>query len=406
MEQPNPTFIGLPRQPIFIDPVPATLVPPERPTTPVPNPTFLGLPRQPFAPINPNTQRSTRLTRNNRLQIQTLHDAHHSNADIHRLTGFSKKAIQYALKHRLTPQHNRAGRPPQISSTEGDRLEAFVRASKRNRRLSYEQLLTEVFPNRDDIGPAAVKNCLERRGYRRRIALRKPILSPQNRLTRLNWAWEHLHWTTEQWNSILWSDETWVKSFRHRKTWITRLPGEELEETCIVKKPRKAGGWMFWGCFHADIKGPYLFWEKEWGSINSDSYCQHVIPLVDGWNRIHTDLFGDPELLFMHDNAPGHAAAKTIQELRDRGIRTIEWPAFSPDLNPIKHVWNKMKDWMQREYPDNPLDTTTARGYDMLRQQVTAAWEAIGREYLRELVDTMPERCLDVIIAGGGHTKW
>ena len=285
-----------------------------------------------------------------------------------------------------------------------------MRTSKRTRRLSYYHLLLQVFPHRlegpDKIGAIAVQNCLERRGYGRRVALRKPILSPKNRQARLDWAWAHVHWTMEQWNTILWSDETWVKSFRHRKTYITRKPGEEYDETCIVEKPRKTGGWMFWGCFHSDIKGPFLFWEKEWGYITAQSYCDRTVPLVDGWNRIHEDPLFGPELLFMHDNAPGHAAAETIQELRDRGIVVMEWPAFSPDLNPIEHVWNKMKNWMEREYPDNPLETQGNAQYDRLREQVTAAWEAIGRDYLRELVDSMPIRCIDVIMAAGGHTKW
>jgi hypothetical protein len=120
-----------------------------------------------------------------------------------------------------------------------------------------------------------------------------------------------LHWTDEDWDRILWSDETWVKSWQHRKTYVTRKAGEELEETCITEKPRKTGGWMFWGCFHANIKGPYIFWEKEWGSIDRHSYMAHTVPIIDGWNRIHTDPFGDPELLFMQDNAPGHAAQET-----------------------------------------------------------------------------------------------
>ena len=163
---------------------------------------------------------------------------------------------------------------------------------------------------------------------------------------------------------------------------------------------------MFWGCFHADIKGPYLFWEKEWGSINQFSYQEHIVPLIDGWSRIQSDAFGEPELLFMQNNAPGHAAHTTIAELLERGVRLIEWPACSPDLNPIESVWNKMKDWMMHRYPENPVKTSSEADYDRLREQVTAAWEAVGRDYLRSLVRSMPERCLDVIIANGGHTKW
>ena len=38
----------------------------------------------------------------------------------------------------------------------------------------------------------------------------------------------------------------------------------------------------------------------------------------------------------MQDNAPGHTARITLEELEARNIRVIVWPPFSPDLNPIK----------------------------------------------------------------------
>jgi ketohexokinase/beta-glucosidase len=210
----------------------------------------------------------------------------------------------------------------------------------------------------------------------------------------------------DQWNQILWSDETWVQSFRHRKTYITRKAGEELEDTCIVEKPRKTGGWMFWGSFHGNIKGPSLFWEKKWGNITAESYCRHTVPIIANYIQANADPLFGPLLEFMHDNAPGHAAVETVAEMQKREIYTIQWPAFSPDLNPIEAVWNKMKDWMEKEYPDNPLETSSKAQYRRLRAQVTAAWEAIGQDYLQELVESMPERCLDVILANGGHTKW
>jgi hypothetical protein len=52
-------------------------------------------------------------------------------------------------------------------------------------------------------GPGSIKRVLKRRGYSRRIALREPPISEANRLIRLTWAHEHLHWSKEQWYEIL-----------------------------------------------------------------------------------------------------------------------------------------------------------------------------------------------------------
>jgi hypothetical protein len=59
-----------------------------------------------------------------------------------------------------------------------------------------------------------------------------------------------------------------------------------------------------------------------------------------------------------------------------------------------------MKDWIAIHYPERKAT------YDQLRQQVIEAWNAIGSEVLRDLVQSMRQRCQDVIDANGGHTKW
>ena len=133
---------------------------------------------------------------------------------------------------------------------------------------------------------------------------------------------------------------------------------------------------MFWGCFHGLKKGPGIFWEKKWGTIKEESYKERIVPVVDGWIRLQFRESG-VELKFMQDSAPAHAAKGTIEELSNRGIQCIKWPAYSPDLNPIEMVWNWMKDWIQDKYDDE------LHSYDALRQAINEAWEAVPERFWR-----------------------
>ena len=103
----------------------------------------------------------------------------------------------------------------------------------------------------------------------------------------------------------------------------------------------------------------------------------------------------------MHDNAPVHTATTTKAYLRLQGIQPIAWPPYSPDLNPIETVWNRMKDWIEENYQDKAFT------YPQLRRIVQRAWdEAITPEFLWDTLCTMPQRCQDVIMAEGGYVKW
>ena len=155
---------------------------------------------------------------------------------------------------------------------------------------------------------------------------------------------------------------------------------------------------MFWGCFAGPEKGPCLFWEKEWGSINSQKYCEKIVPLIDGMVSMR------PWLSVMQDNAPAHTAAITMEDMSQRLIQPIFWPANSPDLNPIEAVWNKMKDYIQRHHPN--LGCGKQRTQDSLRNIVKEAWDSVSSEDLVRLIQSMPARCQAVIDADGGPTRY
>jgi transposase len=339
----------------------------------------------------PKAPRKPMLSRDQRIKIHTLQShSHKTYSEIAQDVECSLNQVKYAITHRLTPQKHRCGRYLLLSEAEISDLIDFVCISRQNRRMTWLELSTIW-----NCSEKAISNALKSEGFSRRIARKKPPISEANRIKRLAWAKEHLDWTTEQWGTILWTDETWVTGGRHTRTWVTRRKGEELNPTCIVDKIQRKSGWMFWGCFSGLTgKGPGLFWEKSWKTINKESYVEHTVPVIEAF------IHDNPGLFLMQDHAPGHAAKYTIDELESRDIQLIFWPPYSPDLNPIETVWNTMKDWIQARYLDDKLS------YKILRKAVIEAWDAIGENELAELLNSMPQRCQAVIDANGLYTKF
>lgn len=100
---------------------------------------------------------------------------------------------------------------------------------------------------------------------------------------------------------------------------------------------------------------------------------------------------------FVQDNSSVHTA-RIVQEWFEEfpQIERINWPAKSPDLNPIENLWaHTIRDW-----------PTNLNRRDMLRQHVQARWDNITRDYCASLVHSMEQRLNDVIAAGGYYNKY
>lgn len=136
--------------------------------------------------------------------------------------------------------------------------------------------------------------------------------------------------------------------------------------------------------------------KDRFSDCKKERYTERIVLLIYSWLRLR------PHLSLMQDNAPAHAGRLAQEELLERGLRLILQPPFSPDLNPIEDIWNWMKDYIKLAYEIEK----TFNSYDNLRRVVKEAWEAVPLEKLVERLETMPQRCQDVIDAEGGYTNW
>ena len=83
----------------------------------------------------------------------------------------------------------------------------------------------------------------------------------------------------------------------------------------------------------------------------------------------------------------------------DHEYQLLDWPAQSPDLNPIEHLWGHLK-WKVSDYPEPPA------GILELWERVRGQWAKIDVEVCRNLIDSIPRRAEAVLKAKGGFTKY
>ena len=82
----------------------------------------------------------------------------------------------------------------------------------------------------------------------------------------------------------------------------------------------------------------------------------------------------------------------------------LDWPPYSPDLNPIEHLWYRLK---QKVYEVRPDIEQFGGGADRVRDALSDALERVW--YLIEedlLVESTPWRVAACIKAEGWYTKY
>lgn len=118
----------------------------------------------------------------------------------------------------------------------------------------------------------------------------------------------------------------------------------------------------------------------------------------------------EPGSIFLQDNAPTHTA-RVVQEwlgewASAHGITILDWPAYSPDLNPIENLWKILKENIYKKDPELATLTSTIASKERLIRVAIGCWHEIKEDVLHELVKSMRRRLSAVIAAKGWYTKY
>lgn len=279
----------------------------------------------------------------------------------------------------------------------------IVSTSLRNRFSNAVQLQQQLqATRRRAVSVSTVRRRLKEKDIMSRRAATGPKLTAQHRQARLQFGREHVNWTLAQWSAVLFSDETRVCLFcNDGRRRVYRREGERFAQACIQETVEYGGGsCMFWGGISAEGKTDLVCVSRTGGARGQGSLTAHryVTEILEEHVVPYAGFIGEGFTL-MHDNARAHTAMIVRDYFQEVGIPIMRWPARSPDLNPIEHLWDQLKRQVRSR---NPAPTTLQE----LEEAVIEEWARIPQEEALKLVRSMQERMEAVIRARGGNTRF
>ncbi len=124
---------------------------------------------------------------------------------------------------------------------------------------------------------------------------------------------------------------------------------------------------MIWAAMSSAGVGPLCFLKSTVNAAIYQEILEHfMLPSAD-------KLYGDADFIFQQDLAPAHTAKGTKSWFNDHGVTVLDWPANSPDLNPIENLWGIVKRKMRDTRPNNSDD---------LKAAIKATWASQGKQKL------------------------
>ncbi|EYC03119.1 hypothetical protein Y032_0096g2948 [Ancylostoma ceylanicum] len=114
---------------------------------------------------------------------------------------------------------------------------------------------------------------------------------------------------------------------------------------------------------------------------------RHLLPSLRGRRPLKYTI--------QQDNAAVHVSQSTKTWLSKNRVNVMDWPACSPDLNPMENLWGIIA----RKVYSNHCQFQTI---DDLKTAVIDAWEDVEDDTLRNLVNSMPNRLFEVASRQGG----
>ncbi|GFX00567.1 transposable element Tcb2 transposase [Trichonephila clavipes] len=204
---------------------------------------------------------------------------------------------------------------------------------------------------------------------------------------------EHVNWRRNEWSNVLFSDESHFSvHLDNRRIFIWRDRGSRNNPAFVHESVRFGGGGVLVNG-GISIDGCTDLYIIRHGPLTARRYRDEILrPFVIPYTAtIRYDF------ILMDDNCRPHRANLVEDFLFEEGIVRMEWPACSPDMNSIEHVWAALGRQVTGRQP--PPQTLQKLGRALLEE-----WDRILQLVINSLIDSMSQRCSTLLAVRGNHT--
>jgi transposase len=307
-----------------------------------------------------------------------------------KICGVGKSTVQeWWNKHLSNLKKNLGGRPTKLSL---ETKHACIRAITSGGYKSPNAITTMLSKDLDiKVNSRTVRRALNEGGLKAAEKEKKPRLSEANIKAWLDFALTHKDWTIADWKRIIWSDETKINRFcSDGRCWYWKRDEESMNSRHVKQTVKYGGGsLMVWGCMTTE--GPGYLCQIDG---NMDQYLYKNILEDELWNTIEYYNLDPNGIIFQQDNDSKHTAKSIKEWFAEQPFKILNWPAQSPDLNPMEHLWAHLK---------RSLNTynTPPSGMLELWDRIEAKWNTIDKDICLNLIESLPKRIKAVIKAKG-----
>ena len=197
--------------------------------------------------------------------------------------------------------------------------------------------------------------------------------------------WNSAGWKLGFWENVVFSDETRVRLNSDGVVRVFRKTGRRFCPKNIQGIRTDKRSMMFWGAIRSDGRKMLI---KCPATLNSYGYLE----ILKQYDR-HLNI---PDLVFQQDNAPVHKSEVVRNFLAQEQWEVLDWPAYSPDLNPIENIWAIFKKSLRGQIVT----------WENLEEKVMEVWNNINPDVVRNLYSSYENRLVKVIKNHGSLTGY